>query len=144
MSTSPASTRQPIGAILRNGFLTIVIGDLATSVLRFLAVGLLGANGSYPALLLGAILFSTTVALGAATLVRVLLERWTTRAGLNFRRIAIGAYVLSLGGPASIALGNPQFGPASPAIVLTIVLMHTAAAITAFLLLGRGSTDGKA
>jgi hypothetical protein len=143
MSTTILSpySRQPLpaGQIGRKGSLAIALSLIANLVLYYVALAVAPSVGEFAMLNPISVVASTILYLLFAILAFVLVNRFSRTPARTYRIIAAVALLLSFIPPISAGLGGiPNVEPASPATVVTLILMHiTAAALTLWALTAR-------
>lgn len=106
------------------GPLTILAANVAVLAVRALAFAVLDLSPEFVALSWGALVIFTTVLVAAGVLVFAAVARLATRPIQMYRRIALGALVVSMIPDLLLPGGSP--GATWPA-VLVLMVMHIAA-----------------
>jgi len=145
-TTSGRQPEQPAVTHLgRIGLAAAVLTAAATEGIRAGGVALGAVPSHYQPLQPGPIIVVSVAAALVATGVLAALTRWVRRPVRTFRIIAGAGLLLSLAGPLQAGAGKIQGAAASGATVITMLLMHIAAAtiITGLLTtLGRTARTG--
>jgi hypothetical protein len=125
-----ASQPVPAGQIARNGLLAIGLSIVANLIIYYLALAVAPSVGQFPMLGPINVIVSSVAYLLVAIVAFILVNRISRTPIRTYRIIAAVALLLSFFPPISAGLGGiPNIEPASPATVITFILMHITAAI---------------
>jgi hypothetical protein len=127
MATSAATTagsqRVRAGRLWWVGLLAIVASALANSIVRAIAVPLLGISPEFMPLQISPPIFFSVIGVLGAVIVFAIVARFSSRPIQLFRRIALAALALSIIPDIGLLFGDSMPGT-SPAGVIVLILMH--------------------